>query len=54
MVNETEGIHFTAIREVALLRELRHENIVRLLDVIADVRRAPATIRALLVEGRVS
>lgn len=31
---ETEGVPSTAIREIALLRELNHPNIVRLLDVI--------------------
>ncbi|NXP46436.1 CDK3 kinase, partial [Heliornis fulica] len=32
--SETEGIPSTAIREVSLLKELKHPNIVRLLDVI--------------------
>ncbi|NXN91934.1 CDK3 kinase, partial [Rhinopomastus cyanomelas] len=31
---ETEGVPSTAIREVSLLKELKHPNIVRLLDVI--------------------
>lgn len=31
---EEEGIPSTAIREISLLKELQHKNIVRLLDVI--------------------
>lgn len=31
---ESEGIPSTALREIALLRELDHENVVCLLDVI--------------------
>ncbi|KAI9355940.1 protein serine/threonine kinase [Zopfochytrium polystomum] len=32
--NEEEGVPCTAIREISLLKELKHENIVRLYDVI--------------------
>jgi len=31
---EDEGVPSTAIREISLLRELRHQNVVRLIDVI--------------------
>jgi serine/threonine protein kinase len=31
---EREGIPSTTIREIALLKELKHENIVRLLDIV--------------------
>ncbi len=31
---EDEGIPSTAIREISLLKELRHKNIVRLYDVV--------------------
>jgi serine/threonine protein kinase len=33
-LNEEEGAPSTAIREISLMKELRHQNIVRLLDVI--------------------
>ena len=36
VAKEGEGISQTAVREVALLRELRHENIVKLAGVYVD------------------
>jgi len=36
--NENEGVPCTAIREIALLKELHHPNIVQLLDVIHSER----------------
>lgn len=32
--NEADGVPSTALREIALLKELDHDNIVRLLDVV--------------------
>ncbi|KAF9108217.1 Cyclin-dependent kinase catalytic subunit [Mortierella sp. AM989] len=34
--NEDEGVPSTAIREISLLKELKHENVVQLLDIIHD------------------
>ena len=34
MIDENEGIPSTALREISLLQNLKHENIVRLLDVL--------------------
>ncbi|KAF9148812.1 Cyclin-dependent kinase 3, partial [Mortierella sp. AD010] len=34
--NEDEGVPSTAIREISLLKELRHVNVVQLLDIIHD------------------
>jgi cyclin-dependent kinase len=36
---EEEGIPSTAIREISLLKELQHKNIVRLLDVIHNSKK---------------
>lgn len=36
---EEEGVPCTAIREISLLKELRHENIVKLLDVVHSERK---------------
>ena len=30
-----EGVNFTAVREIKLLREFRHENIIELVDVFS-------------------
>ena len=38
---EEEGVPSTAIREISLLRELVHPNIVSLEDVLMQVSRAP-------------
>lgn len=37
--SEEEGVPCTAIREISILKELRHENIVKLLDVCHSERR---------------
>merc|ERR1719384_2304677 len=34
--SEEEGVPSTAIREIALLKELPHENVVKLLDVFCS------------------
>ncbi|KAG0198157.1 Cyclin-dependent kinase 3 [Mortierella sp. GBA30] len=34
--NEDEGVPSTAIREISLLKELRHDNVVQLLDIVHD------------------
>ncbi|KAM8785203.1 cyclin-dependent kinase 3 isoform 1-T1 [Rhynchonycteris naso] len=36
---ETEGVPSTAIREISLLKELKHPNIVRLLDVVHNEKK---------------
>lgn len=36
---EEEGVPSTAIREISLLKDLRHENVVGLLDVVHDDRK---------------
>lgn len=44
---EEEGVPSTAIREISLLKELRHNNVVRLENVVhADRRCAPAVHRS--------
>ncbi|KAK8754021.1 hypothetical protein OTU49_008311, partial [Cherax quadricarinatus] len=37
--NEADGVPSTALREISLLKELDHENIVRLLDVVYGDRK---------------
>jgi serine/threonine protein kinase len=36
---EEEGVPSTAIREISLLRELKHPNVVKLLDLVHDDKR---------------
>lgn len=36
---EEEGVPSTAIREISLLRELKHDNVVRLIDLVHDDKR---------------
>lgn len=36
--DENEGIHYTTLREIALLKLMNHPNVVRLLDVVSDER----------------
>lgn len=36
---EEEGVPSTAIREISLLKDLRHENVVGLLDVVHEERK---------------
>lgn len=35
--NKNEGIPITALREMCILKNLRHENIVELIEIIQDV-----------------
>jgi serine/threonine protein kinase len=34
--NEKEGFPITAVREIKILRQLDHDNIVKLLDIVTD------------------
>lgn len=35
--NEREGFPITAVREIKILRQLRHENIVNLCEIVTDI-----------------
>lgn len=39
LCSESDGVPSTALREISLLKELDHENIVRLLDVVYGERK---------------
>lgn len=38
--NEKEGFPITAVREIKILRQLNHENIIRLIDIVTDKQTA--------------
>lgn len=38
--NEREGFPITAVREIKILRQLNHPNVVQLLDIVTDQRSA--------------
>lgn len=38
--NEKEGFPITAVREIKILRELNHKNVVRLIDIVTDKQTA--------------
>lgn len=43
-VDSNEGVNFTAVREVKLLRDFKHENIIELVDVFCTPDRALALV----------
>ena len=38
--NEKDGFPITAIREIKILRQLDHENVIKLMDVVVDDRKS--------------
>jgi len=38
--NEVEGFPITAVREIKILRQLNHPNIVKLIEIVTDKRDA--------------
>lgn len=40
MENEKEGFPITAVREIKILRQLDHNNIVKLIDIVTDKQTA--------------
>lgn len=38
--NEKEGFPITAIREIKILRQLNHKNVVKLIDIVTDKQTA--------------
>ena len=38
--NEKEGFPITAVREIKILRQLNHKNVIRLIDIVTDKQTA--------------
>ncbi|KAH7832083.1 Cyclin-dependent kinase 7 [Monocercomonoides exilis] len=40
VMKETVGLHFTLVREISILQELHHDNIVRILSIVTDSKKS--------------